>query len=74
VNVWDQRFTKRFKIGDRQSVEAYYELFNTLNTNSVSTQGVTVGPSSFLASNGTLYKPSAIISPRISQISVKYRF
>ena len=74
VNVWDQRFTKKFKIGDRQSVEVYYELYNTLNTNSVTSQGVTVGATTFLAKDGSLYKPTAIISPRVSQLNLKYRF
>jgi len=73
-NVWDQRFTKVFKFGDRQSVEAFYELFNTLNTNAVSSQGVTIGSSTFLAKDGSLYKPTAVISPRISQFSVRYKF
>jgi hypothetical protein len=74
VNVWDQRFTKKFKIGDKQSVEAYYEMFNTTNVNTVTSQGTTIGLATFKGSDGSLYKPSAIISPRISQFTVKYRF
>jgi Carboxypeptidase regulatory-like domain len=74
VNLWDQRFTKRFKIGDKQSVEAYYELFNTMNINTITSQGTTIGLATFKGTDGSLYKPSAIISPRISQFTVKYRF
>jgi Carboxypeptidase regulatory-like domain len=74
VNLWDQRFTKRFRIGEKQSVEAYYELFNTANANMVTNQGTTIGPSTFLGADKSLYKPSAIVSPRISQFTVKYRF
>jgi hypothetical protein len=91
VNLWDQRFTKKFKIGDRQSIEAYYELFNTMNVNTITQAGTTltttlnaagtapgyapaIGTAPFVANNNSPYRPATIVSPRISQFTVKYRF
>jgi hypothetical protein len=76
ANLWDQRFTKKFRIGDKQSVEAYYEVFNTLNVNSITSQGTTIGTSNFfkVADGSFVARPTAILSPRISQFTVKYRF
>ena len=76
ANLWDQRFTKKFRIGDKQSVEAYYEVFNTLNVNTITSQGTTIGTSNFVKdpAGNFVAKPTAILSPRISQFTVKFRF
>ena len=74
VNVWDQRFTKRFKITDKQSIEGFFELFNSMNSNTVTSQGTTIGAATFKGTDGSLYRPSAIVSPRIMQLTAKYRF
>lgn len=67
VHLWDQRFSKKFRIGDRQSIEAQFDLFNTLNVNTVTSHGTSVGLSSYL-------RPSAIIAPRIFQVGARYIF
>ncbi len=85
VNVWDHRFAKKFKIGDRQSIEGDFDLFNSMNINTitgVSTTGfasgsnvAAIGTSNFQQLNGGyVLKPTDIISPRIFQLSVKYKF
>jgi len=84
VNLWDQRFSKKFKINDRQSLEGDIDLFNTLNVNTVSgvsTSGSITTVSAIATSNfsktpsGTYVpKPTDVISPRIFQLSLKYRF
>jgi hypothetical protein len=85
VNVWDHRFSKKFKIGERQSIEGDFDLFNSMNINTitgVSTTGfasgsnvAAIGTSNFQALNGGyVLKPTDIVSPRIFQLSVKYKF
>jgi hypothetical protein len=76
VNLWSQRLVKRFKIAERQTLEASWDLFNVLNINTVTDQGTTIGTSTFYGNNGTLYKPNSngIVSPRVTQIGIKYRF
>jgi hypothetical protein len=74
TNLWDHRFTKRFKVAEKQSVEGYFEVFNFLNTNAITSWGTTIGPASFKGLDGSLYRPSAIVSPRIVQVTAKYRF
>jgi len=87
VHIWDQRFAKKFKIGDRQSIEGDFDLFNSMNVNTVT--GVsTLSSSSFTGGNVAIVgsgfnkftngsyvlKPTDIVSPRIFQLSVKYKF
>ncbi len=79
VNIWDQRFTKRFKITDRQSIEGFFEVFNTLNVNTVTSHGSnttnpSIGPATFLGNDKSFYRPATIVSPRIIQLTAKYRF
>jgi hypothetical protein len=35
VKLWDNRVSKAFKIGDKQTIEAQWDLFNTLNTSAL---------------------------------------
>jgi hypothetical protein len=35
VKLWDNRISKAFKIGDKQTIEAQWDLFNTLNTSAL---------------------------------------
>ncbi|MBI4475021.1 MAG: hypothetical protein HY646_20305, partial [Acidobacteria bacterium] len=66
VKLWDNRISKTFNIGDRMSVEAIGELFNTLNTNAVLTQTNT---------NGPIYlRPNTIVPPRVFRMGAKFRF
>ncbi len=66
VNIWDNRVSKTFEIGDRQSIEATFDLFNTMNANNVLSIRERVG-SRFL-------EPRSILSPRIFRLGVRYRF
>jgi hypothetical protein len=66
VNLWDNRVSKRFKIGDTQSIEGIFDLFNTSNVNAIT--GWTT------QSGSTYHRPSAIISPRIFKLSARYKF
>jgi hypothetical protein len=66
VKIWDNRITKRFRLGNTQSVEASFDLFNSLNTNAV-TSMITRNGNTFLA-------PDDIIAPRVFRLGIKYRF
>jgi len=66
VQLWDNRFSKKFQINDRHSVEATFDLFNTLNVNTITSWSV--------ASGSTHHRPSEIIAPRIFKLGVKYKF
>jgi hypothetical protein len=74
INLWDQRFTKSFRVAEGKSLDAYFELFNTTNSNVVTSQGTTIGAATFKGSDGSLYRPSEIVSPRIMQLTAKFRF
>ena len=66
VNIWDNRVSKTFEIGDRQSIETTFDLFNTMNSNNVLSVRERVG-SRFL-------EPRSVLSPRIYRLGVRYRF
>ena len=66
VNIWDNRISKTFEITDRQSVEATFDLFNTMNSNNVIAVRERVG-SRFL-------EPSSVLPPRVFRLGVRYRF
>lgn len=74
VNIWDQRFSKIFKLSDKQSIEGDFEVFNTVNANTVTGVGSTIGTAAFKGLDGSLYRPNAILSPRIFQFTAKYKF
>ena len=66
VNIWDNRISKTFEIGDRQSIETTFDLYNTMNSNNVLSVRKRHG-SRFL-------EPTSILSPRIFRLGVRYRF
>jgi hypothetical protein len=79
VNVWDQRFAKKFKVHEGHTIEAFFELFNSLNVNTVTSAGSNqtnpaIGPAAFLGKDLSFYRPTEIVSPRIMQLTAKYRF
>jgi hypothetical protein len=82
VKVWDNRVSKTFKLGDRNSIEGTFDLFNTMNVNTVLRQGTTQTAG---ASNATYGKPvsgggidasaaSSIVAPRIFRLGARWRF
>ena len=68
VNLWDNRISKRFKLTERQSIEGTFDLFNTVNINTITAWSV--------ASGSTYHKPTStgIIAPRVFKLGVRYKF
>ncbi|MBI4475117.1 MAG: hypothetical protein HY646_20795, partial [Acidobacteria bacterium] len=66
VTLWDNRFSKKFQIGDRHQVEALFDLFNTTNANTITEWSV--------ASGATYHRPTRILPPRIFRLGVRYKF
>ena len=66
VKLWDNRVSKRIKLAHNQSVEALFDLFNTLNVNTITAQ---------TNRNGSTYlQPTDIIAPRVFRLGVRYKF
>ena len=66
TKLWDNRFSKRIKTFGNQSIEGTFDLFNTLNTNTITAQ---------TNRNGATYlQPTEIIAPRVFRLGVRYRF
>ena len=59
-----RRGSRRWK---NQSIEGSFDLFNTLNINTITAQTNRVGSTAYL-------QPTDIIAPRIARLGVKYRF
>lgn len=76
VKLWDNRVAKVFKIGDKQTVEGMFDLYNTLNANTVLQVITTNGPNFMqpLASNGSSTSASPILPARIFKLGIRYRF
>jgi hypothetical protein len=76
VKLWDNRVSKTFQIGDKQTIEGMFDLYNTLNANTLLSQVTTNGPT-FLyptaaASGATSATP--ILPARIFKLGIRYRF
>jgi hypothetical protein len=66
TKIWDNRISKRFKTFGNQSIEGTVDLFNSLNTNTITSQ---------TNRNGATYlQPTEVITPRIFRLGVRYRF
>ena len=66
TKLWDNRFAKRFKTFGSQSIEGTFDLFNTVNVNTITAQ---------TNRNGSTYlQPTDIIAPRVFRLGVRYRF
>jgi len=68
LNLWDNRISKRFVIAEKHTIEGTFDLFNTLNINTIT--GWTV------ASGSTYHRPDSggWITPRIFKLGVRYKF
>jgi hypothetical protein len=66
VNLWDNRISKKFTIADRHIIEGTFDLFNTLNINTITGWSV--------ASGSNYHRPSGWITPRIFKLGIKYKF
>jgi hypothetical protein len=76
VKLWDNRLSKLFKVGDRQTLEAMFDLYNTLNTNTVLQQVTTNGPTfgQPVASSSGATSATAILPARIFKLGMRWRF
>jgi hypothetical protein len=82
VKVWDNRVSKTFQFGDRHSVEAMFDVFNTLNVNTVLNQVTTQIAGGTKADYGTplagggidASAASSIVAPRILRFGARWRF
>ena len=67
TKLWDNRLSKRFKTFKNQSIEGMFDLFNMLNTNTITSQTNRVGASTFL-------QPTDITAARVFRLGMRYRF
>jgi len=66
TKIWDHRLAKRIKTFRNQSIEGTIDLFNSLNTNTITSQ---------TNRNGSTYLlPTEIVAPRIFRLGVRYKF
>jgi hypothetical protein len=73
---WDQRIAKRVAIGEHQSLELRWDLFDSLNVNPVTAWKSTNSSSSTYLQPDlkTPLVPASILTPRIYQWGASYRF
>jgi len=67
VTLWDNRISKRFKVAENQTFEVGGDLYNTLNTNAVTSMSTNSSSSAYL-------KPTDIIPARIFKLGLKWKF
>lgn len=66
TKIWDNRISKRIKTWGSQSIEGTFDLFNTLNANTITAQ---------TNRNGSTYlQPTEILAARVFRLGVRYRF
>jgi hypothetical protein len=66
TKIWDNRISKRFKTFGSQSLEGEFNLYNSLNSNTITAQ---------TNRNGSTYlQPTDILAARVFKLGVKYRF
>ena len=66
MTIWDQRVSKEFQINDRHTIEANFDLFNSMNSNLVTR---------IRERHGSRYlEPERILPPRIMRLSIKWKF
>jgi hypothetical protein len=66
TKIWDNRFSKKIKTFGSQSVEGTFDLFNSLNSNTITSQTVR---------NGATYgQPTEIVAARVFRLGFRYRF
>jgi hypothetical protein len=66
TKIWDNRLAKRFNTFGNQSLDLEFNVYNTLNINTIIEQNNRMG--------ATYLQPTDIIAPRVMRVGVKYRF
>ena len=76
VRIWDNRFTKTFRMNGRHAIETSLDFYNTLNASTVLTQINVNGPNYLQPSAGSssAATATAILPPRIFRLTAKWRF
>jgi hypothetical protein len=76
VRLWDNRFAKTFGLPRRQSFEASFDIYNTLNSAAVLSQVNVNGPDYLRPSSGSssAATATATLPPRILRIGARWRF
>jgi hypothetical protein len=76
VKLRDNRISKIFQIGERQTIEAQFDLYNTLNASTVLSQVNTNGPNYLkpLAVGSGANVASPILPARIFKLGARWRF
>lgn len=74
VKLWDNRVSKVFRVGDKQSIEGMFDLYNTMNSNTLLTQTNTNGPNYLKPTQGGGFASSPILPPRIFKLGIRYKF
>ena len=76
VLTWDQSVRKRFKLTEGQSLEFNWNLYNSTNEATIrSWRSTTVNNSLYLQPDGvTALRPATILSPRIYEWGIAYKF
>lgn len=66
INLLDLRIQKRFQMGDRHSLDAMFDLFNTLNTSAPVALN--------LRSGSTFQRPTQLVPGRIFRLGARWTF
>jgi hypothetical protein len=77
VRLWDNRLSKTFQINDRHSMEAMFDMYNTLNSSAVLRHENRNGPNYLkpLATSAIdAAAASPVLSPRIFRLGMRWRF
>lgn len=76
VKLWDNRVSKLFKVGDRGTIEAMFDLYNTLNSSVVLSQVTVNGPDygKPVAQGGSATQATSIAPARIFKLGARWRF
>jgi hypothetical protein len=77
IKLWDNRISKIFRIGDRQTIEGMIDIFNTLNSSAVRSHVIVNGPNYLkpISAGGIdASAASAILTARIVKIGARWKF
>jgi hypothetical protein len=66
TKIWDNRVSKRIPTWGSQSLDLEFNVYNTLNVNTITEQNNRMG--------ATYLEPTEIVAPRVMRVGVKYRF
>ena len=78
LTLWDMEFRKTLQLPMERlgKFDAIFSLYNVTNANTITSWTTSTGTFTDLAKNTvpTFHRPTAILSPRIYRLSLKYQF